>query len=286
SLYVDGILATFLAAGAPSVITYASTLLNLPLAAFGMSVAAAELPELSREGGGEGDAEKRRATLARIDRGLRQSTFLIVPSVVGYLLFGFLVVGLLYRGGKLGVASQWLVWAVLASYTLGLLASAVSRLLQNVFFSLGDTRTPAVIAAVRLASSLTVGIGLMLWLDQFSVQGVTGAPTVGMPLYFGACGLALGASVGAWGEMLLLLLALRRRVPELAVPVRSIAASFAAALGSAIPAGALWLLLDGSSHYVVAVFVLGLYASTYLGQAYWRQVPELELWAGRLKRRR
>ncbi|MEM8998195.1 MAG: lipid II flippase MurJ, partial [Acidobacteriota bacterium] len=286
SLYVDGILATFLAAGAPGVITYASTLLNLPLAAFGMSVAAAELPELSREGGREDDAEKRRKTLARIDRALRQSTFLIVPSVVGYLLFGFLVVGLLYRGGKFGVASQWLVWAVLASYTLGLLASAISRLLQNVFFSLGDTRTPAMIAGVRLASSLTVGVALMIWLDQFSVQALTGTPTAGMTLYFGACGLALGASVGAWGEMLLLLLALRRRVPELRVPARAITGYLAAASASAIPAGGLWLLLDGAPGYLLAVAVLGLYAAMYLAHAYWRQVPELELWVGRFRRRR
>ncbi|MEM1182451.1 MAG: murein biosynthesis integral membrane protein MurJ [Acidobacteriota bacterium] len=285
SLYVDGVLATFLAAGAPGVISYASTLLNLPLAAFGMSVAAAELPELSRQGRDEEPA-KRRATLERIERALRQSTFLIVPSVVGYLTFGFLVVGLLYRGGKFGAASQWLVWAVLASYTVGLLASAISRLLQNVFFAVGDTRTPARIAAIRLASSLTVGIGLMLWLDAYSVEAITGAPVGEMPLFFGACGLALGASVGAWGEMALLLWALRRRVSDLRLPFARILSFFAAAAVSAAPAIALWFVIKDGPRVAVSISVLGVYALCYLGQAYWRGLPELELWIGRFKRRR
>ena len=99
SLYLDMILASFLAAGAPSAINFASTLFNLPLGVFGMSVAAAELPELSRE-----DPETGRKVIAeRIRTAAAQSAFLVAPSVVGYLAFGFLVVGLLYGGGRFGV---------------------------------------------------------------------------------------------------------------------------------------------------------------------------------------
>src|SRR5690606_12169467 len=49
SSYVDMVLASLLAIGAVAHLRYAQTLYVLPISLFGMSVAAAELPELARE---------------------------------------------------------------------------------------------------------------------------------------------------------------------------------------------------------------------------------------------
>src|SRR5260370_8244346 len=49
--YVDNLLASLLPTGAVSALSYASILYLLPISLFGMSVAAAELPSMSRAAG-------------------------------------------------------------------------------------------------------------------------------------------------------------------------------------------------------------------------------------------
>ncbi len=281
SLYLDLFLANWLAAGATSSLGFAILLVNLPLGIFAMSVAAAELPELSRAAPEEAAGKIQE----RVGRALRQSAFVIAPSVVGYLVFGYLVVGLLYVGGDFGVEDTWLVYAILAGYAFGLLASTISRLLQNAFFALRDTRTPARIAAVRVVSSALFGIALMLQLDKIAVAELVGLSGEAEGLRFGAVGLALAATVAAWGELLLLRTALRRRVPELRLPWRRILARLLAAVLAGLPALGAWWLLRGGSIPLVALVVLPLYAATYLGWAWWRGWPDWELWLGRLAQR-
>jgi len=285
SIYIDIFLANFLQGGAPAALGYAAVLINLPVSAFGISIAAAELPELSREGGGTAAAGRRMAE--RIERGLRQAAFVVCPSFVGYLCFGLLAAGLLFRGGAFGREDNWLVYAVLAGYTLGLVASTISRLLQNAFFALRDTRTPARIAVVRLAVSAAVGGVLMFWFDRFPVAATLGIelePGAAGKLHFGALGLSLASSLGAWCELALLRRRLAARLPELRLPVRHIAGRLALAAAIAVPVLGVWRLLAPAPFAAQAVAVLGLYMAAYLGYAWWRRLPELDLWLGRWRR--
>ena len=282
SIYIDMFLASWLARGAPSALGYAAILINLPLGAFGMSVAAAELPELART-----DPEKASQQIAdRIERALRQSTFVVAPSVVGYLCFGFLVAGLVFRGGSFTAVDNALVYLVLAAYTLGLLPSAISRLLQNAFFALRDTRTPARIATVRLATSAVLGAALMRWLDRYGVAEVFALEGGEKELYLGAVGLGLAASFGAWCELFLLRSALRRQVSVLSFPAGRILQHLGRALVVAVPALVLWVILPAWGVARLAMLILPLYATSYLAVAWWAGAPELELWLGRVGRRR
>ncbi|HUO86635.1 MAG TPA: murein biosynthesis integral membrane protein MurJ, partial [Thermoanaerobaculia bacterium] len=94
SAYLDIVLASLLAIGAVSSLRYALVLYMLPVSLFGMSVAAAELPELARLG-----SEDRERFGRRLAGSLRQMSFLTVPTLVGYLAFGYLIVGAIYRRG-------------------------------------------------------------------------------------------------------------------------------------------------------------------------------------------
>lgn len=291
SLYVNLWLASWLREGAPSALQYAVILINLPLGAFGMSVAAAELPELARTsaaGDGPLPGAVAKKISSRLEQALRQASFVLCPSVVGYLIFGLLVAGLLFRGGRFTAADNYLVYAVLGGYTLGLLASATSRLLQNTFFALGDTRTPAQVAALRLAIDASLGGAFMLWLDRYSVAAAFGLGTSGgEELYLGALGLSLASSIGAWTELVLLRRRLRARVPELELPARAIGRLLVLAVLLALPALGVWSLLPATLPVrVQALVVLPLYPLIYLGFAWWRSLPELELWLGRLGRRK
>lgn len=281
--FIDTFLASFLAGGAPSAIGYGAVLFNLPLSAFGLSIAAAELPELSRS-----DPETMQQRIVeRIERAIRQSAFVIVPSILGYGLFGFLVVALLYRRGSFTVEDNWLVYLVLLGYTVSLLASAISRLLQNAFFALSDTKTPAKVATVRLAAAAGVGGGLMLLLDQWTVASLFQLEAGVDALRLGAVGLSLATSFGAWCELALLLHFLRRRLPGLTLPLKAIAGHGLAAASAALPALTLWWSLatyTSLSAVWHGLIVLPSFAVVYLGWAWFRRTPELALWIGKARR--
>jgi len=193
--WVDVILAGWLAGGAVTILTNAQTLYMLPIALFGMSVAASELPELSRM-----RVEAEHILVARVSAALRRTAFFVIPSALGYFFLGDVVVGTLYQTGAFGLADTLATSGVLMAFSLGLSATASSRVLSSAFYALRDTRTPARIAYVRVVVATLTGLGLMFPFDRLGVGR----------LGLGAVGLALGASLGAWIEYILLRRALGR----------------------------------------------------------------------------
>jgi putative peptidoglycan lipid II flippase len=248
--WLDYALAAFLATGAVAAMGYAQTLYILPISLFGMAVAASELPELSRRG------EAARETLGTdVGRGMERIAFFLVPSTLGYLVLGDVVVAALYQTGAFGAAEVRLTWGVLAAYALGMGASATSRLLSSAFYALRDTRTPARIAYLRVALSLGTGAALMLPLDRIEV---------GEGLRLGAAGLALGASVGAWVELVLLRRALADRVGGHGTPPGGLIRLGAAGVG-ALGIGVLVRTVLPPLHPIpTGVVVLGAFGLTYL----------------------
>ena len=100
-----------------------------------------------------------------------------------------------------------MVYLVLAAYTLGLPATVVSRLLQNVFFAAGDTRTPARVAFLRLGGRHGARGGRRLRLDRVTLAAWIDAPGADR-LSLAAVGPRPGRAIGAWFEVAVL----RRRV--------------------------------------------------------------------------
>lgn len=250
SAWIDLFLAGRLSNGAVALLGYAQTFYVLPISLFGMSVAASELPELSRMGN-----ESRDVLAKRVSAALRRVSYFLIPSAAVYLLMGDVVVAALYETGAFGTAQSLATWAVLAAYSLGLTASASSRVLSSTFYALRDTRTPARVAYLRVGVSAAVGIALMVPLDAVGVQG----------LRLGAAGLALGASVGAWLEYVLLRRALATRIGGHGAGAGPLARmALAAALGAAVGV-ALQLMLPPAHPAVVALETLIPYGVVYIG---------------------
>ena len=270
SAFLDQILATLLATGAIAALFRAQILYLLPVSLFAMSIAAAELPEMSRL------ADDPVALAHRTRLAMRRVAFWMLMTAVIYVAAGDLVVGLLFEGGVFGSADTVLVWFVVGTYALGLPATGVSRVLQNACYARGDTAGPARIAAIRVAVAAAVGTVVMFPLDRIVVgpDGLLGAAdaiglawalpaaerALGDVVRLGAVGLALGSAVGAWTEIVLL--SQRFGAPD---AVRSaLAAPAAAAAASFATTAALKLLVDGwpviLSAPVVAAAAVGVYA--------------------------
>ena len=97
SAYIDALIASFLPTGALTGLANAQLLYTLPVSLFGMSVAAAELPALS---GAAGDSSTNVMLRRRLDAGLRQIAFFVVPSAMAFLALGDIIAAALLQTGR------------------------------------------------------------------------------------------------------------------------------------------------------------------------------------------
>ncbi len=226
SALVDTYYASLISPQTVAVLGYTQLLALLPVSLFGMSVSAAELPELARETalGPEGSARLR----ARIDRGLERIAFFVVPSAVAFLLIGDVLGGLLFQTGKFDAADTRWLWYLLMGSAVGLVAGTLGRLYASAFYALQDARTPLLFASIRVALSAV--------LAYVSVR--YGPGWFGVPVEIGAVGITATTGLAAWLEFLLLRRALARRIGRTGIPARRLAWFW----GSALTAGGLALL--------------------------------------------
>ncbi|MFV1990742.1 MAG: lipid II flippase MurJ, partial [Acidimicrobiales bacterium] len=234
STFVDLMLASFLAVGALGAMRFAQTLYILPISIFAMSVAAAELPELSRAG-----ADHLGEIVNRLSVGVMRIAFYVSFAAVAYVLAGDLIIAALFGWtASLFGSNTWtddqtlLVWAVLAAYSFGLIGISVSRLFQNTCWALGDVIGPTRITVIRLVIAAFVGVTLMFTFDQLlivdgrfsgfaEISGLRLTPLSdalrtgdNLPLRLGAVGLGLGSAVGVWIEFALLHRRVSRRIHQ------------------------------------------------------------------------
>ena len=175
--------------GPVSWLGYAFRFLHLPLGLFGVAIASASLPAISRSASA-GKMDEFRATVAQ---SLGMVLLLTIPSSVGMAVLGESMVGTIYEWGRFGAADTRQTALALAGFSLGLAGYSATKILAPAFYALGDARTPmwVSIASVAinyvLANALVRGAGL------------------------GHAGLALSTALVALSGTFLLYALLRRR---------------------------------------------------------------------------
>ena len=268
--YLDYFLASFLAAGALATLQFAQLFYMLPISLFGMSVAAAELPELSRQRDSGAEVLRTRAS-----GGLERIAFYVVPSFVAFALLGDVVVATLLQTGRFSRADTLIVYFTLVAFSLGLLATTASRMLSSTFFALRDTKTPARYAIVRVVLSATLGIILMIQFETIRVDrlglhipgGIFSHLRIG-GRQLGVVGLALGTGFGAWVEWALLKRALRNRIGGVGAGAGPLSRMFGAALAGAAAGWVVRLLVPDDLHILIrGVLILGVFGMVYFGVA-------------------
>ena len=218
--FLDLFLAGFLATGALTALSLAQIIYMLPIGLFVMSIISADLPEFSR------DKDNISAVTTRFTTSSERIGFYLVFSSIAFVTMGEPLVDFLFERGKFTSEDTLYIWIILAAYSLGLYATGMSRLYQNLCYSFGDVKGPARLAGLRVLIAGSVGFLLMFQLDRVAIDGDTiirignfpsfsplpefarALDTTPQPL--GALGLALGSSLGAWIEYFLL----KRRVSD------------------------------------------------------------------------
>ena len=293
--YVDTFIASFLPSGAFTNIVYAQTIYMLPISLFGMSVAAAELPQMSSEKGTL--EEVYTAIRSRLDRGLRQVAFFVIPTSVAFVMIGRVLVAALYQTGEITADTTLLVWYILIGSSIGLLVSTLGRLYSSAFYALRDTRTPFRIALARVSVGATLGLLLAFPLRPVFAMilnavgwRVPGGP--GGAAALGAVGITTASALAAWVEYLLLRGALIKKIGRLETP----RAFFARLWIAAILAGAGAVAFDRFvaariaprlilPHIMEAIAVCGVFGFIYFMATFILGIPETRATLRRFARR-
>jgi putative peptidoglycan lipid II flippase len=250
--YVDNSLASLVAPGAVTVFTNAQTLYLLPGSLFGMSVAAAELPAMSRLTGKDDEiAAKLRV---RLTAGLRRVAFFVVPSAIAFLALGDVIADAAFGYGRFTPADVRWVWGTLAGSSVGLLASTLGRLYASAFYALKETRTPLRFAVLRVA--LTLVLGYLAAVHAPRILGIDGR--------WGTAGLTVSAGLAGWVEFLLLRRALNARIGSTGVPVSASARLWGAAAVAAAAGWGVKLAAPPLPGLALAAAVCGAYGAVYL----------------------
>ena len=271
--YVDIVLASYLPQGAVTAISNAQTLYMLPVSLFGMAVSAAELPAMSSA---LGDASQIASSLRRrLNVGLRQIAFFVVPSAMAFLALGGVIAALLLENGRFRHTDSNYVWSIVAGSSVGLLASTLGRLYSSTYYALRDTRTPLRFAVIRVA--LTTGLGYLCALPL--------PRWIGLDPRWGAAGLTASAGVAGWVEFTLLRRTLNRRIGQTGLPASLVAKLWASAALAAAAGWGVKLALGNRHPIVFGAVILGTYGVIYFAAAYFLNVEECTSALRRLTRR-
>jgi len=177
--YIDVVVArrflSELGLGAQSYFGWAMRLCDFPQGIFVMALQAATLPSLARLAA-RGDREELGRTFAF---GMRLALFAAIPATALFVGLAEPLVVLLFQRGEFGPDSARETARALVAQGAGVWLVAAVRQLLSLYYALGDTRTPVIVAATDLAAFILLALGLRGPLGHVGVGwAVTGASAV------------------------------------------------------------------------------------------------------------
>jgi putative peptidoglycan lipid II flippase len=186
-VFANTLLASLLPAGSISFLYYADRVMEFPLGVFGIALASASLPAMSRQAAA-GDTQGVASTL---NFALRLVAYVTVPSTVGLVVLSVPITRVLFERGRFGAADTEATAAALVWYALGLVGFAGSRIAAQAFYAVTEPATAVKLGVLAIAANLVAAVALM-------------GP-------MGHAGLAAASSFGAGVNLAGLLWAARRR---------------------------------------------------------------------------
>jgi putative peptidoglycan lipid II flippase len=259
NLLVNMYLATRQEEGAVTWLDLAFRLMYLPIGLFGVSIATAVLPAVSRHVVA-GDRAASRTTIAD---GLSLMLTLNVPATVGLIVLAVPIVRVIFEHGEFLPVDTVATAAALQFYAIGLVGYSIVRIASPTFYALGKNRIPVIVSMV------TVVVNAMLNITLVRVMGFAG--------------LALGTSLAAIFNGIVLMVLLHRNLGG--VHEGRILTSFlriavaSAAMGATAFAADVWLagLLPGdaiATQVVRVMATIGLAVVVLAGAAWALRIRE------------
>lgn len=233
NVFVSTILASLssiVGEGAVAALYYANRVWQLPLAIFGIALAQAALPAMSRHVVAD-DMQKLKDT---VSFSIKILILILMPSTIGLAVLRIPITRILFERGAFTSYSTSITADALFFYALGLVACGGIKILVSAFYSMRDTITPLKTAGVSLIINIILNIVLMY------------------PLKIG--GLALATSIAAFFNFIVLYVLLEKKVGDLGTAL--VADSLVRVMAAGLVMGASLLLMLKLFHDMTAVSLM------------------------------
>jgi putative peptidoglycan lipid II flippase len=188
NVFVNTVLATSQGTGAVSWLDFAFRLMYLPIGLFGVSIATAATPAVSRMVATQ-DVAQIRSTLAHA---IGLMLLLNVPATVGLVVLAEPIVAVIFMHGEFTAADAVATARALQLYAIGLIGYSIVRIISPTFYALQRSRIPVMVSAGSVVINVVLNVALV------RVMGYRG--------------LALGTSITALINATLQLWLLRREI--------------------------------------------------------------------------
>ena len=185
---VNVYLATSEGEGAVTYLGFAFRLMYLPIGIFGVSIATAAIPGITRHAA----ADDLEGVKSDVSQALRLMLMLNVPATLGLIVLAGPIIELLVEYRRVNADNTAGIAAALMGYAPGLIGYSAVKIASPTFYALRDSRTPVTVGLIA--------IGLNVALNLFLVRSLS----------YG--GLALGTGIAALANAGILFWLLRRRL--------------------------------------------------------------------------
>jgi putative peptidoglycan lipid II flippase len=145
--------------GPVSWLQFAFRFMQLPLGLFGVAIASATLPAISRSAA-TGKLDEFRRTLSR---SLGMVLLLTVPSSAGLIILGNSMIGAIFQGRKFEAYDTRQTAFALSCYAAGLAGYAAMKVLAPAFYALGSARVPMLVSIASILINYVVAWSMIRW---------------------------------------------------------------------------------------------------------------------------
>jgi putative peptidoglycan lipid II flippase len=221
---IDNFFALNLGAGNTTALTLSWRVANLPLGVFSVAVVTVLYPLLSRQAA-ENNMEGIKESFSL---GIREIGYVMVPASCGLVILSYPVIKVLFEHYNFVSQDTARVSFILIFHSLGLVFFGLLMILNRIFYSFKNVKTPLKVAGVSILINLL--------LDWILVK------------FMGAGGLALSTTLVAIFNVTVLLIILRKNIGELGA-ARIIRSYYKILASSAIMSGAVYIIWRYTSPY-------------------------------------
>jgi putative peptidoglycan lipid II flippase len=214
---VNVAVSTYLAAGegqgAVSALSFAFRLMYLPIGLFGVSVATAALPDISRYAASSDHDGMRRT----ISSSLRMMLMLSVPASIGLMILAHPIVEFIFQRGEFGIDSTRDTAMALLCYAPGLIGYSAVKIASPTFYAMHEPRTPVLVSIGSIAINLVISLlligpmgfpglalgtgiaalfnaGMLMWLLSSRIGGLEGSRVLQAFLKILVASIVMGAA--------------------------------------------------------------------------------------------
>jgi len=245
NLFINTIMAslsTIVGSGGVAALYYANRIFQFPLAIFGIAIAQAALPTMSREAL-ETDPDNLKKTLSF---SLRAINFIIVPASIGLMVLAGPITRALFERGKFDHYSTLITANALMFYSIGLFSYSGIKILVSCFYSLKDTLTPVKIAGASLLLNIILNLALMY---PLKIGGLALSASISGIFNFFALFYVLNKKIGDLGALKILGSFLKVTLASLAMGLVSYACAFSLGLNIFI------VIFIAIASYIASAFI-------------------------------